>query len=76
MQQRIGPEYAVTLRILQALADTTKLLFKENLLPSRGNMHLFSAGLSLAIISILLHYSVIPFGYHIALSCYVAYSGI
>ncbi|KAL2237786.1 UNVERIFIED_CONTAM: NAD(P)H-quinone oxidoreductase subunit H, chloroplastic [Sesamum indicum] len=36
IQQRIGPEYAGPLGILQALADGTKLLFKENLLPSRG----------------------------------------
>ncbi|KAL8252603.1 hypothetical protein R6Q59_036296 [Mikania micrantha] len=37
IQQRIGPEYAGPLGILQALADGTKLLFKENLLPSRGD---------------------------------------
>ena len=44
IQQRIGPEYASPLGILQALADGTKLLFKENLLPSRGNTRLFSIG--------------------------------
>nr|QXI83684.1 NADH-plastoquinone oxidoreductase subunit 1 [Kuepferia decorata] len=42
MQQRIGPEYAGPLGILQALADGIKLLFKENLLPSRGDTRLFS----------------------------------
>ncbi|KAL5067354.1 hypothetical protein RYX36_018241 [Vicia faba] len=36
VQQRIGPEYAGPFGILQALADGTKLLFKENLIPSRG----------------------------------------
>ncbi|RHN58280.1 putative NADH dehydrogenase (quinone) [Medicago truncatula] len=35
IQQRIGPEYAGPFGILQALADGTKLLFKENLIPSR-----------------------------------------
>nr|YP_010710648.1 NADH-plastoquinone oxidoreductase subunit 1 [Impatiens omeiana]WCZ70759.1 NADH-plastoquinone oxidoreductase subunit 1 [Impatiens omeiana] len=68
IQQRIGPEYAGPLGILQALADGTKLLFKENLLPSRGNTLLFSIGPSIAVISILLSYSVIPFGYLLALA--------
>ena len=44
IQQRIGPEYAGPLGVLQALADGTKLLFKENLFPSRGDTRLFSIG--------------------------------
>nr|KJB19244.1 hypothetical protein B456_003G091000 [Gossypium raimondii] len=61
IQQRIGPKYACPLVILQALADGTKLLFKENILPSRGNTRLFSIGQAIAVISILLSFSVIPF---------------
>nr|YP_009455368.1 NADH-plastoquinone oxidoreductase subunit 1 [Erythropalum scandens]AUG62902.1 NADH-plastoquinone oxidoreductase subunit 1 [Erythropalum scandens] len=68
IQQRIGPEYAGPLGILQALADGTKLLFKENLLPSRGDTRLFSIGPSIAVTSILLSYLVIPFGYHLVLT--------
>nr|YP_009764304.1 NADH dehydrogenase subunit 1 [Morinda citrifolia]QIS91058.1 NADH dehydrogenase subunit 1 [Morinda citrifolia] len=68
IQQRIGPEYAGPLGILQAIADGIKLLFKENLLPSRGDARLFSIGPSIAVISILLSYSVIPFGYRLVLS--------
>nr|YP_011003455.1 NADH-plastoquinone oxidoreductase subunit 1 [Damrongia clarkeana]WPS65492.1 NADH-plastoquinone oxidoreductase subunit 1 [Damrongia clarkeana] len=68
IQQRIGPEYAGPLGILQALADGTKLLFKENLLPSRGDSCLFSMGPSIAVISILLSYSVIPFSYGLILA--------
>uniref|UniRef100_A0AAU6MVV2 NAD(P)H-quinone oxidoreductase subunit 1, chloroplastic n=1 Tax=Fuchsia x standishii TaxID=3144444 RepID=A0AAU6MVV2_9MYRT len=68
IQQRIGPEYAGPLGILQALADGTKLIFKENLLPSRGDTLLFSIGPSIAVISILISYSVIPFSYHLVLS--------
>nr|YP_010459358.1 NADH-plastoquinone oxidoreductase subunit 1 [Caulophyllum thalictroides]UUC02537.1 NADH-plastoquinone oxidoreductase subunit 1 [Caulophyllum robustum]UUC02624.1 NADH-plastoquinone oxidoreductase subunit 1 [Caulophyllum thalictroides] len=68
VQQRIGPEYTGPLGILQALADGTKLLFKEDLLPSRGDMRLFSLGPSIAVISILVSYSVIPFGYHLVLA--------
>ncbi|RZC92602.1 hypothetical protein C5167_029531 [Papaver somniferum] len=68
VQQRIGSEYAGPLGILQALADGTKLLFKEDLLPSRGDILLFSLGPSIAVISILLSYSVIPFGYRLVLA--------
>ncbi|KAI5392164.1 hypothetical protein KIW84_076812 [Lathyrus oleraceus] len=68
VQQRIGPEYAGPFGILQALADGTKLLFKENLIPSRGDIRLFSIEPSLSVISILISYSVIPFGYNFVLS--------
>nr|UUL96950.1 NADH-plastoquinone oxidoreductase subunit 1 [Aristolochia tubiflora]WHE25940.1 NADH-plastoquinone oxidoreductase subunit 1 [Aristolochia tubiflora] len=67
LQQRIGLEYAGPLGILQALADGTKLLLKEDLLPSRGDIRLFSIGPSIAAISIFLSYSVIPFGYRLVL---------
>nr|AEX96271.1 NADH-plastoquinone oxidoreductase subunit 1 [Asparagus asparagoides] len=68
IQQRIGPEYAGPLGILQALADGTKLLFKEDLLPSRGDIRLFSVGPSIAVISVLLSFLVIPFGYRLVLA--------
>nr|YP_010831297.1 NADH-plastoquinone oxidoreductase subunit 1 [Eritrichium thymifolium]WFG49516.1 NADH-plastoquinone oxidoreductase subunit 1 [Eritrichium thymifolium] len=68
IQQRIGPEYAGPLGILQALADGTKLLFKENILTSRGDARLFSIGPSIAVISILLSFSVIPFSYNLVLT--------
>nr|YP_010349559.1 NADH dehydrogenase subunit A [Carallia diplopetala]UNW51340.1 NADH dehydrogenase subunit A [Carallia diplopetala] len=68
IQQRIGPEYAGPLGVLQALADGTKLLFKENLFPSRGDTRFFSIGPSLAVISTLLSYSVIPFDYRLVLA--------
>ncbi|KAM0954138.1 putative NADH dehydrogenase (quinone) [Dioscorea sansibarensis] len=68
IQQRIGPKYAGPLGILQAIVDGTKLLFKEDLFPSRGNIRLFSVGPSLAVISILLSYLVMPFGYRLVLA--------
>nr|YP_009771550.1 NdhA [Poecilanthe parviflora]QIT02335.1 NdhA [Poecilanthe parviflora]QVX30380.1 NADH-plastoquinone oxidoreductase subunit 1 [Poecilanthe parviflora] len=68
IQQRIGPEYTGPLGVLQALADGTKLLFKETLIPSRGDIRLFSIGPSISVISILISYSVIPFGYNFVLS--------
>nr|YP_009583317.1 NADH-plastoquinone oxidoreductase subunit 1 [Eriachne compacta]QBL03774.1 NADH-plastoquinone oxidoreductase subunit 1 [Eriachne compacta] len=68
IQQRIGPEYAGPLGLLQAVADGTKLLFKEDILPSRGNIPLFSIGPSIAVISILLSFLVIPLGYRFVLA--------
>nr|YP_010593730.1 NADH-plastoquinone oxidoreductase subunit 1 [Elatostema salvinioides]WAJ54407.1 NADH-plastoquinone oxidoreductase subunit 1 [Elatostema salvinioides] len=68
LQQRIGPEYAGPLGVLQALADGAKLLFKENLFPSRGDTRLFSIGPSIAVISILISYLVVPFGSRLILS--------
>jgi len=59
------------MKALQALADGTKLLFKENLFPSRGDTRLFSIGPSIVVISTLLSYSVIPFGYHLLNNIYV-----
>nr|YP_010294040.1 NADH-plastoquinone oxidoreductase subunit 1 [Paepalanthus alpinus]ULQ67335.1 NADH-plastoquinone oxidoreductase subunit 1 [Paepalanthus alpinus] len=60
IQQRIGPEYTGPLGILQAIADGAKLLLKEDIFPSRSDLFLFSIGPSIAIISILLSYLVIP----------------
>nr|QBL05766.1 NADH-plastoquinone oxidoreductase subunit 1 [Eriachne pauciflora] len=68
IQQRIGPEYAGPLGLLQAVADGTKLIFKEDILPSRGNIPLFSIGPSIAVISVLLSFLVIPWGYRFVLA--------
>lgn len=68
IQQRIGPEYAGPLGILQALADGIKLLLKEDIIPSRGDVWLFSLGPAIVVIPIFLSYLVIPFGRHIVLA--------
>nr|YP_009438192.1 NADH-plastoquinone oxidoreductase subunit 1 [Stipagrostis hirtigluma]ARQ28902.1 NADH-plastoquinone oxidoreductase subunit 1 [Stipagrostis hirtigluma]ATG81178.1 NADH-plastoquinone oxidoreductase subunit 1 [Stipagrostis hirtigluma]AVA07932.1 NADH-plastoquinone oxidoreductase subunit 1 [Stipagrostis uniplumis var. uniplumis] len=68
IQQRIGPEYAGPLGLLQAIADGAKLIFKEDILPSRGEIPLFSIGPSIAVISVLLSFLVIPLGYRFVLA--------
>nr|YP_010419598.1 NADH-plastoquinone oxidoreductase subunit 1 [Laportea cuspidata]USG53215.1 NADH-plastoquinone oxidoreductase subunit 1 [Laportea cuspidata]USG53299.1 NADH-plastoquinone oxidoreductase subunit 1 [Laportea cuspidata] len=68
LQQRIGPEYAAPLGVFQALADGAKLLFKESLFPSRGDTRLFSIGPSIAVISSLVSYLVVPFSSRLVLS--------
>nr|YP_010932091.1 NADH-plastoquinone oxidoreductase subunit 1 [Pleurozia gigantea]WKR35113.1 NADH-plastoquinone oxidoreductase subunit 1 [Pleurozia gigantea] len=68
IQQRIGPEYAGPLGIIQALADGIKLFLKENIIPSQGDTRLFNIGPILVIIPVFLSYLVIPFEYNIILA--------
>nr|QTT78449.1 NADH dehydrogenase subunit 1 [Andreaea rupestris var. fauriei] len=68
IQQRIGPEYAGPLGIIQALADGIKLLLKEDIIPSRGDFWLFNIGPVIVIIPVFLSYLVIPFGHNIILA--------
>jgi NADH:ubiquinone oxidoreductase subunit H len=68
VQQRIGPEYAGPLGIIQALADGFKLLLKEDIIPSKGDFWLFNIGPAIVVIPVFLSYLVIPFGHNIILA--------
>nr|QZJ47399.1 NdhA [Bartramia pomiformis] len=68
IQQRIGPEYAGPLGIIQALADGFKLLLKEDIIPSKGDIWLFNIGPAIVVIPVFLSYLVIPFGHNIILA--------
>nr|YP_009549149.1 NADH-plastoquinone oxidoreductase subunit 1 [Haplopteris elongata]AYW16211.1 NADH-plastoquinone oxidoreductase subunit 1 [Haplopteris elongata] len=68
VQQRIGPEYAGPLGILQSLSDGLKLLLKEDVVPGKGNAWLFSAGPVVAVAPVFITFLVLPFGQHIILS--------
>nr|YP_009549067.1 NADH-plastoquinone oxidoreductase subunit 1 [Calciphilopteris ludens]AYW16042.1 NADH-plastoquinone oxidoreductase subunit 1 [Calciphilopteris ludens] len=68
VQQRIGPEYAGPLGIIQSLADGIKLLLKEDVVPAKGNVWLFTAGPAVVVTPVFITYLVIPFGQHIILS--------
>nr|YP_009549500.1 NADH-plastoquinone oxidoreductase subunit 1 [Vittaria appalachiana]AYW16649.1 NADH-plastoquinone oxidoreductase subunit 1 [Vittaria appalachiana] len=68
VQQRIGPEYAGPLGIIQSLSDGIKLLLKEDVVPGKGNAWLFSAGPAVAVTPVFITYLVLPFGQHIILS--------
>jgi NADH:ubiquinone oxidoreductase subunit H len=68
IQQRIGPEYAGPLGIIQSLADGVKLFLKENITPSQGDANLFNIGPVLVIVPVFLSYLVIPFEYNIILA--------
>lgn len=62
VQQRIGPEFAGPLGLLQALADGLKLAFKEEIRPFRADQILFTLGPCLVLSPVLLSYSILPFG--------------
>lgn len=68
VQQRVGPEYAGPLGIIQPLADGIKLLLKEDVIPSKGDAWLFTIGPAVVVIPVLMSYLVIPFGQAIILS--------
>lgn len=68
IQQRIGPEYAGPLGIIQSLADGIKLLLKEDIVPDRSDLWLFNIGPAVVVVPVFISYLVIPFGQHIILA--------
>jgi NAD(P)H-quinone oxidoreductase subunit 1 len=68
VQQRIGPEYAGALGVLQPLADGMKLLFKEDVIPARADGVLFTLGPVLVLVPVILSWLVVPFGQNLLIS--------
>ena len=68
VQQRIGPEYAGALGVLQPLADGLKLLFKEDIIPARADGLLFTLGPILVVVPVILSWLVVPFGQNLLIS--------
>ncbi|QEY32869.1 NADH-quinone oxidoreductase subunit NuoH [Synechococcus sp. RSCCF101] len=68
VQQRIGPEYAGALGVLQPLADGLKLLTKEDVIPARADSLLFTLGPVLVVIPVILSWLVVPFGQNLLIS--------
>lgn len=62
MQDRIGPNRAGPLGLLQPLADGGKLFFKEEIIPGSSNRFLFILGPSLAMCVACMTSAVIPWG--------------
>ncbi len=67
-QQRIGPEYAGALGILQPMADGLKLLVKEDVIPARADALLFTLGPVLVLIPVILSWLIVPFGQNLLIS--------
>lgn len=62
LQDRIGPNRAGPMGLLQPLADGVKFFMKEEIIPSSANKFLFILGPSLAMITACLTGAVIPWG--------------
>ncbi len=67
-QQRIGPEYAGALGVLQPLADGLKLLVKEDIIPARADSLLFTLGPVLVVVPVILSWLIVPFGQNLLIS--------
>ncbi len=67
-QQRIGPEYAGALGILQPMADGLKLLVKEDIIPARADTWLFTLGPVLVLVPVILSWLIVPFGQKLLIS--------
>ncbi|SEV99217.1 NADH dehydrogenase subunit H [Chitinophaga sp. YR573] len=62
MQDRLGPNRAGWIGLLQPLADGGKLFFKEEIIPGTSNRFLFILGPSLAMMVACMTSAVIPWG--------------
>ena len=68
VQQRVGPEYAGALGVLQPLADGLKLLVKEDIIPDRADSILFNLGPVLVVVPVILSWLIVPFGQNLLIS--------
>ncbi len=62
MQDRIGPNRAGPLGLLQPLADGVKLFFKEEIIPDGSTRVIFILGPALAMLTATMTSAVIPWG--------------
>jgi NAD(P)H-quinone oxidoreductase subunit 1 len=67
-QQRIGPEYAGPLGVLQPVADGLKLLVKEDIIPANSDPVLFTLGPMIVVVPVFLSYLIVPFGQNLVLT--------
>jgi NAD(P)H-quinone oxidoreductase subunit 1 len=67
-QQRIGPEFAGPLGVLQPVADGLKLIFKEDVVPAKADPWLFLIGPCLVVLPVFVSYLIVPFGQNLIIS--------
>lgn len=62
LQDRIGPNRAGPMGLLQPIADAGKMFFKEDFIPAQASKWLFILGPCLAMLTALMSSAVVPFG--------------
>ena len=62
MQSRIGPNRAGPWGLLQTLADGTKLIFKEDLVPEQADSFTFKLAPYLSVVPAFVAFAVVPVG--------------
>ncbi|PSO51382.1 MAG: NADH-quinone oxidoreductase subunit NuoH [Cyanobacteria bacterium SW_9_44_58] len=68
VQQRVGPEYAGPLGVLQPVTDGIKLVFKEDITPAKSDTLLFTLGPILVVVPVFLSYLIVPFGQNLIIT--------
>ncbi|HWR81867.1 MAG TPA: complex I subunit 1 family protein, partial [Candidatus Deferrimicrobium sp.] len=61
LQHRIGPSYAGPYGLLQPIADAIKLIFKEDIVPSRVERVTYALAPVVSFVPALLTFAVVPF---------------
>ena len=62
LQHRVGPTYAGPCGLLQPIADAVKLIFKEDIVPSRVERLTWALAPLVSFVPALLTFIVVPFG--------------
>ncbi len=60
IQDRVGPNRAGPLGVLQGLADAVKMLTKEDITPAQADLIVYNLAPGLAVIGVILVYAVLP----------------
>jgi NADH-quinone oxidoreductase subunit H len=68
MQNRVGPDEAGPWGSLQALADGTKLFFKEAFVPQRADKRIYRLAPYLSMVPAFLAFSIVPIGWEIKIA--------
>jgi NADH-quinone oxidoreductase subunit H len=62
LQNRVGPNMAGPFGLLQTLADGIKLIFKQDLIPSRADRLVFALAPFLALVPAFVAFGIVPLG--------------
>lgn len=62
LQNRVGPNQAGPWGLLQTLADGIKLIFKQDLMPSKADRFMFALAPLLAMVPAFISFAIVPLG--------------